>query len=100
MLAETTFISAEARIAQRAQMQSIVSNVRAIALRDQNQWITALHNLSTGQEIAITHAVMTGDHCAAGRLLREALQAIVLGDANDRALDEIEERFGIVEVVA
>lgn len=87
---------AEMKVAQQTRMQNLVRNARATALKDQNQWIAAIHNLTAAQEIAITHAVMRGDHCEAGRILREALQVIVLDEATDRARDEIAERFGVI----
>lgn len=87
---------AEMKVAQQVRMQDMVRNARATALRGQNQWIDALHNMTAAQEIAITHAVMHGDHCEAGRLLREALQVIVLDEATERARDEIAERFGVI----
>lgn len=85
----------EMKVAQQVRMQNLVRDARATALRDQNQWIAAIHNLTDAQEIAITHAVMHGDHCEAGRILREALQMVVLDTATDRARDDIAERFGV-----
>jgi hypothetical protein len=86
---------AEMKAAQRTRFQSIVNNTRATALRDQNQWIDALHNLTGPQETAITHAVIHGDHCEAGKLLRDAMQAYILDRATDRANEEIFTRFGV-----
>lgn len=84
-----------ARAAQQARMAGVVRDARATALRDQAQWIDALHNLTPAQEIAITHAVMHGDHAEAGRLLRDALQAYVLEQATDRAKERIEEQSDV-----
>lgn len=86
---------AAARQAQLGRMTALVQRARATALRDQNRWISALHNLTAAQEIAITHAVMHGDHAEAGRLLRDSLQSVLLEDATDRARDEIAERFDL-----
>lgn len=103
-LAEAGFTAAEVaemKVAQQVRMQNLIRNARATALRDQNQWITALHNLTAAQETALTYAVMHGNHCEAGRMLREALQMAVLDDATDRASDDIAERFGVdVEIPA
>jgi len=92
---------AEMKVAHQTRMQNMVRNARAIALRDQNQWRAAIHDLSDAQEIAITDAVMRADRDETYRVLREALQMGVLEAATERARDEIAERFGeIVDMPA
>lgn len=86
---------AEMKVAQQARMQSLVREARATALKDQNQWDAAIDSLTSPQRIALTHAVMHGDNCEAGRILREALQMIVLDEATERAREDIAERFGV-----
>ena len=87
---------AEMKVAQQTRMQNLVRNARVLALKDQNQWDAAIDSLTPAQRTTLTHAVMHGDNCDAGRILREALQMIVLDEATDRARDEIAERFGVI----
>jgi hypothetical protein len=86
---------AEMKAAQQLRFGEIIRTTRETALRDQNQWIDALHNLTGPQETAITHAVMHADALELYRLMRNALQAYVLEQATDRAKNEIFQRFGV-----
>lgn len=86
---------AEMKVAQQVRMQNLVRNARALALKDQAQWDAALDHLTPMQRTTLVHAVMHGDHCEAGRLLRETLQVIVLDRATQRAKDDIAARLDI-----
>lgn len=68
------------------------------ALRDPNQWVASMNNLSGIQQSTIVMSAMSGDDFETGRLLREAVRQIVVDDAKDCARDEIEERFGMEPV--